>query len=637
MLKSLILAGFGLLALAGGAHAADSARTDQTAVRLVSAVSATGGDSVLPFGVEITLAPGWKTYWRSPGDAGFPPTIEIAGSENVAAAELAFPVPHRFELFGLQTFGYGEKVVFPLRVTPARPGEAISLRAHLRYLVCEQVCIPYEHDLALDLPAGSPALTQDAAAISEAQALVPDDGSRARWRLTEVKVAGDVLEVAAQSEGDPFASPDLLIEAPSGLLFGKPETDIANAGRAVRFELPIERVGNAPDVAASELVLTLTDGAHGLEQRVTPASFVSVAGGMTGMPTIWPMLLVAWLGGLVLNVMPCVLPVLILKLSSVLEMAGAARRDLRASFVASAAGIVSAFMVLAAILIGLKLSGQGIGWGIQFQQPVFLGLLAAICLVFAANVWGWFQVPVPAFAGGIAAAADRAETKRPRRAAFLQGVLATVLATPCSAPFVGSAVGFALGAGPIEIALIFLALGLGLATPYLAIAAFPELVGWLPRPGPWMRWLKRVLGLSLFGTALWLLFVLGQQMGWWQREADDDGIAWVTFEESAIAAEVGKGQVVFVDVTAAWCLTCRANKEFVLKRDPVLSALGEANVTPMLADWTDPDPAIAAYLAGFRRYGIPLNVVYGPGAPEGILLPELLTSDAVMAALKAAK
>lgn len=636
-MTALILAGFGLSALPAPAAAADSAQTDQTIVRLMSAVTAAGSDSVLPFGVEMVLQPGWKTYWRSPGDAGFPPSVEIAGSENVAAAELLFPAPHRFELFGLQTFGYGEKVVFPLRVTPERPGEAVSLKAHLRYLVCEQICIPYEHDLALALPAGSPALSADAAAISEAQALVPDDGSRARWRLTDVKISGDTLSVAARSEGDAFAAPDLLVEAPSGLLFGKPETRIAGGGREVRFDLPIERVGAAPDVATNELVFTLVDGAHGLEQRVVPANFVGVAGGMPVLPTIWPMLLIAWLGGLILNIMPCVLPVLILKLSSVLEKAGAARRDLRASFVASAAGIVSAFAILAAILIGLKLSGQGIGWGIQFQQPVFLGVLAAICLVFAANVWGWFQVPVPAFAGGIAAAADRAETKRPRRAAFLQGVLATVLATPCSAPFVGSAVGFALAQGPFEIALIFIALGLGLATPYLAIAAFPALVGWLPRPGPWMRWLKRILGLSLLGTALWLLFVLGQQMGWWQRQSNDDGIAWVPFEERAIAAEVAKGQVVFVDVTAAWCLTCRANKEFVLKRDPVLSALGEANVTPMLADWTDPDPAISSYLAGFGRYGIPMNVVYGPGAPEGILLPELLNSDAVIDALKAAK
>ncbi|TDQ82420.1 suppressor for copper-sensitivity B [Dongia mobilis] len=635
---ALTVLGSGLAAAAGTAPAADSARTDHTGVRLVSAVTAAGAEPTLPFGIEIVLAPGWKTYWRSPGDAGFPPEVEIAGSQNVAAAELAFPVPHRFELFGLQTFGYGERVLFPLRVTPERPGEAVSLRAHLRYLVCEQICIPYEHDLAFDLPAGAAGLSADAPLISAAEALVPDDGARARWRVTGISVAGDQLQVSAESAGVPFRTPDLLVEGPSGLIFGKPAVDPALDGRSVHFSLPVERFGNAPEVATSNLTLTLVEGDHGLERAVRVADFAAAATPVrTGGAGMWLVLAIAWLGGLVLNVMPCVLPVLVLKLTGVLEKAGAARRDLRASFVASAAGIVSAFLLLAMALIGLKLAGLGIGWGIQFQQPVFLAVLAVICLAFAANVWGWFQVPVPAFAGGIAAAADSAEFRRPRRAAFLQGVLATVLATPCSAPFVGTAVGFALAAGPVEILAIFLALGLGLATPYLAIAGFPALVGWLPRPGRWMRWLKHVLALSLLGTALWLGSVLVQQLGWWQRGQSDDSIAWTRFDEQAIAAEVARGRVVFVDVTAEWCITCRANKEFVLLRDPVRSALGAADVTPMLADWTNPDPVISAYLAGFGRYGIPMNVVYGPGAPRGIALPELLSSDAVLAALDAAR
>ncbi|MBL8709096.1 MAG: thioredoxin family protein [Rhodospirillaceae bacterium] len=638
-----ILAAAALLGLAQGlvagpAMAAESARTDQTAVRLISAVTATGDESVLPFGVEIALQPGWKTYWRSPGDAGFPPDVDIAGSENVAAATLSFPVPHRFELFGLQTFGYGERVVFPLAVTPQRPGAPVTLKARLRYLVCEQICIPYEHNLALDLPAGTPALSEDAALLSAAEALVPDDGARARFKIATMHIEDERLLVEAVSEGAPFVAPDLLVEAPNGLFFGKPDVTLTLGAQRVRLELPIERFGDAPDPATSELTFTFIDGDRGLEQRVVPASFVVIAdAGATTLPRIWPMLLVAWLGGLILNVMPCVLPVLVLKLTGVLERAGAARREMRASFLASAAGIVSAFLLLGAVLIGLKLGGQGIGWGIQFQQPVFLGLLAAICLIFAANIWGWFQVPVPAFAGGIATAADAAQSRRPRRAAFLQGVLATVLATPCSAPFVGSAVGFALAQGPGEIAAIFLALGLGLATPYIAIAAFPALVAWLPKPGRWMLWLKRVLGLSLAGTALWLLFVLAQQVGLLQPGKKDDGIGWVAFDAGAIPGRVAAGEVVFVDVTAEWCLTCRANKEFVLKRDPVLAALTAEGVTPMLADWTNPDPAISAYLAGFGRYGIPMNVVYGPGAPQGIALPELLSAEAVLDALAAAK
>lgn len=627
--------GVGLFVAILPAMPQDSATTDQTRVRLVSAVSATGGETSLRLGIEIQLQPGWKTYWRSPGDAGFPPQIEIAGSQNVAEAELAFPAPHRFELFGLQTFGYGEKVLFPLHVTPERPGEALQLRAHLRYLVCEQICIPYEHDLGLDLPAGSPMLTADAAAISEALALVPDDGARARWRLTDLRIEGDRLVAAAESDGALFQAPDLLVEAPNSLLFGKPETVVGDGGRSAHFLVPIERLAGAPDPAATELTLTLVDGAHGLETRAVPAQFLGTGAGRG--PNAWPMLLVALLGGLILNIMPCVLPVLILKLGKVLEQAGAARRDIRAGFVASAGGIVSVFLLLAIVLIALKGAGHEIGWGIQFQQPVFLGILAAICVVFAANVWGLFHVPVPALADGLAGMAEAAAQRKPRRAAFLEGVLAAILATPCSAPFVGTAVAFALSQGPVDIALIFVALGLGLAAPYLVIATFPAMVAWLPRPGRWMIWLKRLLALSLVGTALWLLAILAQQTGLLQRTAADDGIAWRDFDQAAIAAEIENGQVVFVDVTAEWCLTCRANKEFVLKRDPVRSALGDRNVTPMLADWTNPDPAISAYLASFGRYGIPMNVVYGPRAPQGIALPELLTSEAVMDAIRQAR
>lgn len=627
-------------AVALPAAAQDSASTDQTSVRLLSAVTATGDLAQIPFGVAMTLKSGWKTYWRSPGDAGFAPTVDIVGSENVAAASLAFPVPHRFELFGLQTFGYGDEVVFPLNVTPRNPGQPVSLRAHLRYLVCEQICIPYEHDLALDLPAGQAGVSDDAALLSRYQALVPDAGARARFSLSALSASERELRITLQSDGAALNNPDAIIEGPGGLYFNKPKVELIDGGMGARFTVAIERDAGAPDPATTALTVTLFDGQRALEQRVVPDIFVgadsaSPATDSAAAPMLWPMVLVALLGGLILNVMPCVLPVLILKLTHVLEHAGAARRAVRSGFLASAAGIVFAFGVLALILIGIKASGQSIGWGIQFQQPFFLGALAALCLAFAANVWGWFQVPVPAFAGALTGFAGRHETRRPLLGAFLGGILATILATPCSAPFVGSAVGFALSRGPVEIAVIFLALGVGLATPYLAIALAPRLVTWLPRPGRWMLWLKRLLGLSLAATGFWLLFILAQQTGLLSTLQRADNVAWQKFDAAAIPGLVAEGKVVFVDVTAEWCLTCKANKEFVLTQAPVAGALRKTHA--MLADWTRPDPAISAYLASFGRFGIPMNVVYGPGAPDGILLPELLSSDVVMTALKSAK
>lgn len=621
------------------ARAEVSATTPQTEVKLVAAVTATGDLKQIPLGIHMVLKSGWKTYWRSPGDAGFAPTIETAGSQNVATATLAFPVPHRFELFGLQTFGYGEEVVFPLSLTPQSPGQPVHLRAKLRYLVCEQICIPYEHDLTLDLPAGTAGVGGDAALISRYQALVPDEGAKARFTLRDVRVKGSDLLISLRSDGAPLLNPDAVVEGPDGLYFNKPTVLLSTDGRQADFTLAIERDPAAPDPASTALTLTVFDGQRALEQSVVPEIFAesvtAVPVSVADAPALWPMLAVALLGGLILNIMPCVLPVLLLKLSHVLDHAGAARRQIRQRFVASAGGIVFAFAVLATILIAVKAGGHSIGWGIQFQQPVFLGALALLCFVLAANIWGWFQIPVPAFAGAVGTLSDREEKRRPLLGSFLGGILATILATPCSAPFVGTAVGFALARGPLEIMAIFLMLGVGLALPYLAIAAVPRLLGILPRPGRWMLGLKKLLGLSLAATGLWLGFVLLQQTGFVTLAARDDAAAWRKFDAAAIPGLVAQGHVVFVDVTAEWCITCKANKEIVLTQEPVKAALGETKA--MLADWTRPDPAISAYLASFGRFGIPMNVVYGPGAPDGILLPELLSSDDVMTALQQAK
>ncbi|HKP26327.1 MAG TPA: thioredoxin family protein, partial [Dongiaceae bacterium] len=346
-----------------------------------------------------------------------------------------------------------------------------------------------------------------------------------------------------------------------------------------------------------------------------------------------PVLGIALLGGLLLNVMPCVLPVLLLKLTGVLDLRGREQSQLRGAFLSTAAGIVTSFLVLAGGLAALKLAGASVGWGIQFQQPAFLAFMAIVCLMFAANVWGLFQIPMPAFVGRVAVASD-ARAGNEHAKSFFTGVLATALATPCSAPFVGTAVGFALSRGTMEIMLIFLALGLGLALPYVAVAAAPQLVGFLPRPGPWMRWLKRLMGLTLVGTAIWLMSVIGVQTGVLNVGSLTRGDSyWVAFDEAAIDGYVAQNKVVFVDVTADWCITCQANKKLVIDQQPVAGRLENSGVVAMQADWTNPDPKIADFLGRHGRYGIPFNVVYGPGAPAGIVLPELLTAEAVTAAL----
>jgi suppressor for copper-sensitivity B len=624
--------------------------TEQSAARFVTAVTGTGDLKSLPVGLDLTMKSGWKTYWRSPGDAGFAPEIKFDGSENLESATLAYPTPHRFELFGLQTFGYNEQVVYPITVTPERPGAPVKIRGHVRYLVCEQVCIPYEADLALDIPAGPASPSDQAPLVNRFRAMVPGDGRSAGLQLTNVRVeAGNTLVAEAVSDGQNFSQPDLLVEGPTSLFFGKPNVSLSDGNRHATLTLQIEPSVDTSQAASGALTLTLTDGERGLEAQVNlpslaPGILHATTALVPAAPEAAPLLLIlgiALLGGLILNVMPCVLPVLVLKLTSVLQHGGGEGEEVRLSFLATAAGIVSAFLALAASLVGLKLAGHEIGWGIQFQQPVFLAILATICLVFAANLWGLFQVPLPAMAGDLALATDRRTGNHKVLGAFMTGVFATVLATPCSAPFVGTAIGFALARGSTEIFAIFLAMSVGLALPYLAVAAAPHLAVMLPRPGRWMVSLRKVLGISMAATALWLGWVLAGQLGLLRvspvEQAQGEAVHWQAFDQVAIPDLVASGKTVFVDVTADWCLTCKANKTLVIDRPPVSASLNQAGVVPMVADWTKPDPAINRYLAHFGRYGIPLNVVYGPKAPEGIVLPELLTSDGVEQAIRQAQ
>lgn len=699
-------------AVASAVHAASGPwqRAEMVEARLVAAVDGTGRLETVPLGLEVRLAPGWKTYWRSPGDAGLPPRIDWSGSDNLAAADMKWPAPHRFTLFGFETFGYDTEVVFPIEARLAEAGRPLDLRAGVDLLVCSDICVPQRFDLALHLPAGPADPGPEANLIARHAARVPGDGAAAGLGVTRVVAAGapeaPVLVVEATAR-ESFVAPDVFVEtdpAAGAFVFGAPEVQFRDDDRRVLLHLPVLEVPEGSRLAGTALTLTLVDGARSLETRATVAAgpptlpdALAAPGGTPGAGASAPaggllaMLGVALLGGLILNLMPCVLPVLSLKLLSVVSHGGAAPRTVRLGFLAAAAGILFSFLVLAAGAVALKAAGAAVGWGIQFQQPLFLVFMVVLLTLFACNLWGVFEVPLP---GALANALGRPGGDRGLAGHLATGAFATLLATPCSAPFLGTAVGFALARGPAEILAVFAALGTGLALPYLLVAAVPRLAARLPRPGRWMVTLRRLLGVALALTALWLLSVLAAQAGQpvalavgalmvalalalWARAAapvpalvrragaalaglfvlaafaapaslgDAGGAAgtaaavesrWVRFDESAIAAHVAAGRVVFVDVAADWCITCQANKTLVLERGRVAERLfgtgaPGGRVVAMQADWTRPDERIARYLARFGRYGIPFNVVYGPAAPDGIPLPELLTEGAVLEAL----
>lgn len=679
------------------------AEEEQSAVRLIAARDGLGDDGKVLAGLQFRMKPGWKVYWRSPGDAGFPPQPDFQASSNADIGPLRWPVPERFSVLGLETLGYEGGVILPFDIASPDPGRDAEIAATVRYLTCKEICIPYDASVRMTLPAGEGAPTSFAHDIGQFESRVPRTGDAARLKVasawTEVSDKG--LYVAARATSElPFSAPDLYVEGPVGFGYGAPTVKIDNASREAVLRVPVSGFSGTPAEAAEKLtgetfMLTLLDGKRAMETPVSlepPQSFqpnILDARTDAAQPRSLPVILLfAFLGGLILNLMPCVLPVLSLKFLSVVKHGGSAPATVRLSFLASASGIIFAFLMLAAALVALKSVGAGIGWGIQFQQPWFLIVMAFLVTLFACNMWGFFEFRLP---GRIADTGHAAGTHEGMIGHFLQGVFATLLATPCSAPFLGTAVGFALSQGPADIFAVFAVLGFGLAAPYLLIAALPRLVTFMPKPGPWMVRLKFVLGLALAATAVWLLSVLAGAAGTFAAiltgvllvaaalwlgpvmrtvpeikkatpvvlvlatiaaittaeigdingplDPDTPGVSkigWQKFDPAAIPRLVEKDLIVFVDVTADWCITCQVNKRLVMERGRILELLNSPDVIAMQADWTRPDPEITRYLASFGRYGIPFNSVYGEGAPKGVALPELLSEQVVLDGMKSA-
>lgn len=685
LLSGLLLC-LGLPIIASAAPAGDWQRTSEVDYRLISATNATGGLETIRMGIEFDLRPGWHIYWRSPGDAGFPPELRLRDETNAADVTFRWPRPERFLLLDIETIGYSDRVILPLDVKPALPGQPLNFAADLNFLICKEICIPVTNQLSLSLPGGDPTPSEFAHDIDRFDGLVPPSGGWPGLELAGLALKAPategepaVLEVRLANE-TPLIDPDILVEATPDFWFGRPV--VRQTGTETVFSVPATGPGGEIDGLTGQM-LTLTVMQEGAAAELTTAAPDTIGPAATlaeDGQNIGTFLLLAFLGGLILNLMPCVLPVLSMKLVSIAGYGGAERRVIRLGFLASAAGIITTIMVLAGGAILLKLGGAAVGWGIQFQQPLFLAFMTLVVLLFALNLFGRFEVVLPSWLGRAATG-----TTAPGLGGhFMTGVFATLLATPCSAPFLGSAVGFALAGSPVDIALIFLLIGLGLAAPYLAVALLPGLAAVLPRPGPWMIRLKQVLGIALLLTAVWLLSVLMVQIGSFGTGlvvallavmsavivfrpavtaiASAGGLAavllaaglseggpagkvqtdlaasyqWVPFDRASLAGHIAAGRTVLVDVTADWCVTCQVNKKLVLDRGEVATLLASGQVVAMQADWTRPNDDIAAYLASFGRYGIPFNVIYGPGTPDGYVLPELLTSDRVLSGFETA-
>lgn len=683
------------------AAATSWAEQENSKVRLIGAEDTTlpDGRNALVGGLHFELKDGWKIYWRNAGDAGLPPRIALDPSENIASVEILFPGPTRYvESWGLQAFGYSKEVVYPLLIERKDKDALATLRFTLDYMVCDEVCIPYTEKLSLLIPPDA-ALADDErsllehyiAHLAQPARVVPQNFSDPA--LVQ-KGKEPFLDITLEQPGQ-VRDADIFVEGPSGYGFGVPKrvsTDPARYRIAVQGGAPVE------ELIGQELRLTLVADNLVMKQMITPQGPVKSeqapasqsefttddedeASGTEGL-SLSVILLFAFIGGLILNVMPCVLPVLSLKLLSVLRH-HEKPRSVRAGFLVTASGIVASFILLAVIAIALKNAGMAVGWGLHFQEPVFVAVMAIIMTLFAVELWGFFEIQLPfGLTDRLHRAVDASERRSPWLGHFMTGVLATLLATPCTAPFLGTAVGFALSGGTGITLLLFAVMGIGLATPYLLVAWRPRLVEHMPKPGAWMNRIKLLFGWLLFGTALWLVWIFSTQgnpllvwiftavlalttfilalrmshrakyiyaivpplmlvtavlLGGGHMRSDEDDTVWKPFVREQIATHVADGKVVFVDVTADWCLTCKANKLIVLDREPAQLLLRADDVIAMEADWTNRNEAIGAYLKYHGRYGIPFNIVYGPAAPEGIPLSEVLTLKDVREAMAKAR
>ncbi len=629
-------------------------------------------------GVLYQIEPGWHIYWKYSGDSGLPTKIEWQLPPGFKVGELQWPLPTRDKEPGdLEVFAYTSEVLLftDVEAPTNLPPQPISIQAKTDWLVCQSLCVPGRAQLALTLNVGGNTLSDSAQIFQKYASLVPKPPADP-VKIGFTRVGKSLLAVVDGVPND--TALDFFPIPPE-------ESVIGHVGRdGNRLTIPIETEVKPINRLDGVLVVGAGENRQGYEineKTVLRAAALQTAAPAVGFLGILQMLGFAMIGGLILNVMPCVLPVISLKIFGFVSEAGIHPKKAFLLSMAFSLGIIGCFAALAALVILLRAAGEQIGWGFQFQDYRFIVLISCLVFAFALNLFGVFELSVSAQATqGLANLAR----EQGYGGAFFQGVFATVLATPCTAPFLGTASAFAFAQAGWVTFLVFLFIGLGMALPYLLLAFNPKWLRYLPKPGDWMLRLKQCMGFLLVGTLLWLMWILGQMrgadaivelgamllviaiLGWikgafwtpvssgrsrllaiagmvcvlalaavgYQFVTKPSQLVWKPFSKSKLDEAIASGRPVFVDFTADWCITCKTNERFAIDTTKVRQEFLKRNVLVLKADWTKGDPEITQILKQFGRAGVPMYLVYRGGNKETpVLLPELITSQTVLDAL----
>ena len=682
---------FGLGFLSAAASAAFAASNSADAlhlhVQIIAPAAQLSAGASSEAGLYFKLDPGWHVYWQNAGDSGEPPHIQWTLPDGITAGPMQFPAPQRLPLGPLMDFGYENEVLFPFNLdaaSSAKPGP-VALHAKVAWLVCREVCIPGKAELEVDrvIAAASAqvaAVSLDREIYDRLVGRLPLPLPTADRAVFEPTASGFRLAVSTgQRETQAVFFPDdqNIVDNPA------PQTlTPAKAGFVLDLKKDSNLTANPPQLKG---VIELSGGRN--YEIVAMPGTVAVAPAFS-FAALVRIIGLAFLGGLILNLMPCVFPVLFLKGLALVNSGNEEKHKLRAHGFVYTAGILVSFWALVALLLGLRAAGGTLGWGFQFQSPVFLSLMAALLFFLGLSLAGQFEIGLTLTSAGGSLAA-----KQGYAGSFFTGVLAVVVATPCTAPFMGAAIGYALAQPAAVTFAVFTALALGLAAPYVALTLQPAWTQLLPKPGVWMDILKQAISVPIFGTVIWLAWVVAQAYGanlllallaiflllaiagWflgrWPAKRGATAVAavilltvvaacvvapkkfgaapsastqqssggaaagstWQPWSADAVQRALAAGQPVFVDFTASWCLSCQVNERVALDQPEVMQAFAAGNILLLRADWTREDPAITQALTDLGRSGVPVYALYTPGQSAPQLLPQVLTPGIVTDAL----